>query len=353
MKLLVMADARSVHTERWCRYFEEAGVETALFSLEPCTISPPGRLFQGRRPTSQGIVDYFLARKNFLAVLKDFQPDIVNAHYVVSYGWLATVCKSCPVVVTAWGSDLLILPHKSIIHRKRIAKALNHARYCTVDNRNLFEAATKFVAADKIIEVIMGVDRQVFDRVRKNERPAGMQIRIIAPRGLQPVYDPGTIIRAAEKLKGQIDLHIDLFGQGSDVDRLQDIIDEKSLTDMITMKPFVAHDEYIDGLKNCDLYLSASRSDSTSVALLEAMAAGLVPVVSDIAGNREWITADDNGFLFQCGSSDDLARNLKKAVAALPDWTEMAQANRRLISDKAIWQDNMDRLKIIFERLAG
>ena len=43
--------------------------------------------------------------------------------------------------------------------------------------------------------------------------------------------------------------------------------------------------------------MSASLSDGSSVSLMEAMASGLPVLVSDIPGNREWVT-EENGWLF-------------------------------------------------------
>ena len=58
-----------------------------------------------------------------------------------------------------------------------------------------------------------------------------------------------------------------------------------------------------------DLYLSASHSDGSSVSLMEALGCGLPVLVSDIPGNREWVTDGEQGWLFPDG--DDAA-----AVAA-------------------------------------
>ena len=46
-----------------------------------------------------------------------------------------------------------------------------------------------------------------------------------------------------------------------------------------------------------DVYVSAAASDGASIALLEAMALGVVPVVSDIVANRSWIEDGVNGVL--------------------------------------------------------
>lgn len=352
IKLLILSDAGSVHTERWCRYFEDEGFETALYSLEPCRISPPRHFFGGKRPTSIGIIDYYLARKDYTKVLDKFRPDIVNAHFVVSYGWLASNCKRCPVVVTAWGSDLLILPEKSIVHRKRVLRALKKADYLTVDNRNLLRAASRFISEEKIVRIIMGVDKSVFESSTKTEFPGIGPVRIIAPRGLKKVYDPGTIIAAAKLLKDKIEFRIDLPGDEPEAGSFREQLKRDSVFDLIRICPFMHHEEFVSCLKEYDIYVSASLSDSTSVALLEAMAIGLFPVVSDIEGNREWIDDGENGLLFEPGSASSLAAAIERAIGMRHKFEYVANINRNRIQAEAIWEDNMNKIKELFIKLA-
>lgn len=353
-RLMVMADARSVHTERWCRYFEEQGWTVALFSLEPQTITSPRVFFGAGRPTGIGVIDYYLAQKRCRRALDEFRPDIVNSHYVVSYGWLAALERRCPMVATAWGSDLLLLPQKSIAHRKRIARALRLADCCTVDGRNLHAVAAQYIPPDKIVRILLGVKRSLLETTATREYRATGRLEIISPRGLQPVYDPETIVRAAELLKGTVDIHIDLRGNGRRAKKYQRKISRASLEEIITLRERTAnHDQYVASLEEYDIFLSASLSDSTSVALLEAMAVGLFPVVSDIEGNREWIEHGHNGLLFEPGSAPSLAGAIREAIARRPEFASIAAVNRKLIEREAIWEDNMQRVKDLFEKLAG
>jgi len=353
MRLLIMGDARSVHTERWCGYFEKSGFDVALYSLEPITITTGARFFPGRRPTGIGVIDYFLARPRFRKVFELFRPDLVNAHFVVSYGWLASYCRECPVVTTAWGSDLLLLPQSSVLHRVRIKRALRHAAYCTVDNQNLHDVAAQYVGPEKIFRAVMGVEREVFETAGKSIFPQEGCLQIIAPRGLGRIYDPDTILSAARLLKGRLDFHIDLVGKNPEAKALAEEIAARSLTDTITVVPPLPHRDYVSTLKQYDMYLSASLSDSTSVALLEAMAVGAVPVVSDIDGNREWVADGRSCFTFVPGSASSLADAIFTAAGRRRDFPAIAEVNRQKIRTDAIWEDNMERVRILFLRLAG
>ena len=102
---------------------------------------------------------------------------------------------------------------------------------------------------------------------------------------------------------------------------------------------------------NAHVYVSTARSDSTSVSLLEAMAAGCFPVVTDIAGNREWIRHEENGLLFPCGNAEALARCLERAATdgALRD--RAAPINRSLVAERACWERNMESVEALFTEL--
>jgi glycosyltransferase involved in cell wall biosynthesis len=63
-------------------------------------------------------------------------------------------------------------------------------------------------------------------------------------------------------------------------------------------------------LRAFDIYVSCSRSEAFSNAVLEAMACGRVVVGSRVGGTPELIGDDERGFLFQPGDAGDLARKL-------------------------------------------
>ncbi len=342
-RILILSDGGSIHTRRWCAYFISQGYETGLFSLEPISIDTNARKFQGKRPTGRGIIDYSLARNHLGRIVKEFKPDIINAHFVNSYGWLASHVDYCPVVVTAWGSDVLLLPEKSLIHRRRIARALKHAAICTVDGDNLYDAVKKYLSEDKITRINMGVDADLYESGRRAEFESDI-ISIIAPRGLQPVYDPNTLISAIGLLQNRINIRATLRGDGALAEQYQKIINQKQLGDKITIRKRLSHAGYIELLCRHQIFISTSLSDSTSVALLEAMTVGLYPIVTDIPGNREWITSGENGILFEPENSAGLADAIEQAIANRRSFAEVAIRNRKRIEQDGLWQTNMDKL---------
>jgi glycosyltransferase involved in cell wall biosynthesis len=104
-------------------------------------------------------------------------------------------------------------------------------------------------------------------------------------------------------------------------------------------------------LREHNLYLSSALSDTTSVSLLEAMACGLFPVVTNIPANREWISDGVNGSLFSPSDPADLARVVVEAWKQARLRKSAQQHNLALVAEKANWRDNMAQVKELFERL--
>jgi glycosyltransferase involved in cell wall biosynthesis len=92
-------------------------------------------------------------------------------------------------------------------------------------------------------------------------------------------------------------------------------------------------------------YVSASRSDGTSISLLEAMAAGKICVVSDFPSNLEWVSDGVNGFLFKNGDPSSLASVLDGiSQMNVEDLYLIAQNARRSVNTSGRWTINSDRI---------
>src|SRR5262245_22523828 len=119
MRLAFLADASLPHTVRWVNHFAAQGHECVVISLEAgdgyaCRVE---RLRD--RPGLPRFLRYSLEVEPVAALLAAFRPDVVNAHFVPNYGWLAVRARARPLVVTTLGSDVLTVPDKSPLHRWR------------------------------------------------------------------------------------------------------------------------------------------------------------------------------------------------------------------------------------------
>jgi len=350
MRLLVLADASSVHTARWTQWFADRGHGVMLASLEP--------LRYGKVPfcplagSSQSRwYEYIAAMPRLWALIRSFRPQLVNAHFVPNYGFMGALSGFHPLAVSCWGSDLLVSPKKSWRHHLRVRSALRRADLITADGQVLVREILQMgLAGAKIHDIPMGIDERLISAPFKPKSKRGLML--ISTRSLEPVYDVETLIRAMPLIAGRrSEVRLKVAGGGSreaEIKRLAEALGVAAKIDFLGRLP---HQRIFEELDAADIYISCSRSDSTSVSLLEAMARGLVPVVSDIPGNREWIQDGENGFLFPPGDHERLARIIDDLGQARHRWRRITQANRRLIADRACWQQNMAKVESVFMRL--
>lgn len=351
MRLLMLADASSLHTRRWADWFAGRGHQVLLASLEdPKGISVPFVRLPGRSRW----LDYLRAVPALRQTIQDFRPDLVNAHFVPNYGLMGKASGFRPLAVSAWGSDLLISAKKSLVHRLRARWALAGAGLATCDGQSLAdELAALGVVQGRILNVPMGVDRRLIASVSRELHRTG-PLNIVSTRSLEPVYGVGTIIRALPAVveNSNRPVNLTVIGDGSLRKNLERLARELGVESRITFAGRLEHWRLMEELDKAAVYVSASLSDSTSVSLLEAMARGLVPVAGDIPGNREWIENEVNGLLFPPGDHAALSRRLLELAGGTVDTRAMIERNLELVRNKGCWQDNMAQVEKAFLGLA-
>jgi glycosyltransferase involved in cell wall biosynthesis len=348
VKIATLANASVIHTRRWVEHFRARGHDVRLWSLEP----GPAALLAQRLPRFPlpGFARYPLAAPALRRAFASFQPDVVDAHYVPNYGVLGALAGRRPLVISAWGSDLLVAGRRDPLQRARARFAMRRADAVLVDAANLGAAALALGAPRERLHVVpWGVDRGRFHPAAARE--PGL---LVSARMHEPIYDLETIIAGtAPVLERRPEARLVIAGEGSLRRGLEALAARRLPAGRYTFVGRLEPVELAALLARAELYLSASLSDSTSVSLLEAMACGAVPVVSDIDGNREWVGEGDGARLFPAGDPEALAR---AALGALDDASWMAAArerNRRVIETRGDWNVNLASIEALFERLAA
>jgi glycosyltransferase involved in cell wall biosynthesis len=348
VKIATLSDASAEHTRRWARWFRSRGHDLRVWSLE----APLAGLEAERLPRAPlpGFLRYPLALRPLERALRRFAPDLVDAHYVPNYGLLGALLGDRPLSVTAWGSDLLVLGRRGPLQRARARFVLRRADLVLTDATNLAGAARALGAAPAKVHVIpWGVDLGLFRMAAERER--GL---IVSARMHERVYDLETVLHAVKPvLERDPCAHLVVTGDGSLRGGLERQAAALLPAGRWRFVGCLAPDELAALLARADVYLSASRSDSTSVSLLEAMAAGAVPVVSDIEGNREWLAEGDGARLFPCGDAAALTIAIERALGDA-EWAAAARArNRRVVEERADRELNLGRIETLFAELAG
>jgi glycosyltransferase involved in cell wall biosynthesis len=360
MKILFLSDAQSHHTQRWVDYFVDIGHTCFLVSLEKGSQTKAEEFFiHSKIPPS--FLKYPLSVRKVKKIAEKIKPDLTNAHFVPNYGLMGALLGQRPLVVSTWGSDILISPQKSFLHKLRVKYVLNKADLITTDAKVLTQAILDLgIKETKVIESPMGVDESLISDYEKKQLDSSYpqkkkKIVILSNRRLEPIYDLITLLKAVPLVIREAKKMVKFVigGEGSEKNRLMQLTRDLKVEEYVEFKGELSREDLINCYKASDIYISTSLSDSTSVSLLEAMALGSLPIVTDIPGNGEWIENKKNGFLFPISDQHALARQIVYTINEFTDWIGFRERNLSLIKQKAIWEDNMEAVEKEFLRLCS
>jgi glycosyltransferase involved in cell wall biosynthesis len=100
------------------------------------------------------------------------------------------------------------------------------------------------------------------------------------------------------------------------------------------------------------IFLLPSYFEGQPLALIEAAAVGLAPVVTDIGGSRDFVEDSKNGFIVPVGSSQAIADRVK-VLLDNPQLTAAFGAASRLRASQHTWSASAERLLVAYGELAA
>jgi len=364
MRICYVGDGASIHTQRWVNYFARKGHEVHLI----CWKLMPGydenihiHLLTRLAPKTWAVSQYlsillwiFQTRH----LVKKIKPDIVDGHFITVYGFLATCSGFHPLVVSSWGSDVLIYPKRNFLFRSITKYALRKADLVAFNSelarKELIELGTN---PEKLVFFRRGVDTQQFGPQGKDQQfkeqfgISGMPT-VISIRNLKPIYNVEMLIKAIPLiLKQAPETKFVIAGDGEQRGVLTNLANSLGVSDCIRFVGLLPHDELPRYLSSSDMYVSTSLSDSSPVSLQEAMACGLAPVVTDLPANRDWIKDGENGFLVPINDIEMLANKIVYLIKNDQIREEFGKTNRQIIQEKAECATEMAKMEKVYERL--
>ena len=127
MRILLLSDTNSEHTEKWALGLAANGIEVGLFSFNKASypwyenIINITLVYEAEiKLDADNIINklsYFKFVKLLKTAIKKFNPDVLHAHYATSYGLIGALSGFHPFVISAWGTDVMRFPQKNFINK--------------------------------------------------------------------------------------------------------------------------------------------------------------------------------------------------------------------------------------------
>lgn len=298
-------------------------------------------LLKSRSPSLR----YFLAARQLSDVAAQTRIDVLLTLYAGGFATLALVTGFRPYVCYAVGSDILALRGRLRTWLGRLSLA--NAAVVFANGNYLATRAKELSPRANVVPLLLGVDPSEIPLSESHHSC----VEIICTRGFLPVYNNEAIISAIAKIsQGKAKFRVTFVSPGPrlpDAIALADSLLGDRRESLVRFVGGASRDELLKLLAASDVYVSMSRSDGTSTALLEALSAGLFPVLSDIPQHHEWL-AGENAILAPLDDIDSLAAALSSAITDADRRGRAREVNRKLIEQRA---DSRATSRILNENL--
>ena len=248
--------------------------------------------------------------------------DVIDAHYFYPDGVAAAILGryfNKPVVITARGSDITLIPQHQI-PRKMIQWAANQAAgVITVCEALKAEITTLGVKADRIVALRNGVDLNLFrpiDREATRKALGLQQFTLLSVGNLLPVKGHDLVIAALPLLK---EARLMIAGRGPELQRLQALATDLGVAARVTFLGALPQAELRTYYGAADALVLASSREGWANVLLESMACGTPVVASNVWGTPEVVAAPDAGVLMQDRTAAGVAAAVRALQASYPE----------------------------------
>lgn len=341
MKLVLIGDGESPHLLKWARMLQPrvrlAAISSRGFAPGWELLLPDAdRLALNTAPDhAGGNVALFKRLPQVGAWLADTNPDWIHAHYLTSHGTLAWAAKlgwrlRAQIAGSAWGSDILVTPQRGPAWRWLTKKALRSCAITTSDSAHMTERMRE-LGAGEVMTFPFGLEALPKQNVTKQPWLC------FANRGLEPIYRPQLVIEAfAHIAAAQPEARLVVANEGSLRAALEADVAARGLASRVSFVGRLDAQAQAAHYARSTWFLSLPESDSVSVSVLEAMAHGCVPLLSELPANRELIGDSARGLIV--GAPADLPARM----AAL-DAARLAAVNRGWVAANGMFEPHVQR----------
>ena len=267
-------------------------------------------LLPGRKK-GQSKVNYLLNKYLYLRnLLKKIRPDVLIPFlpYQVEQCYAASIGLGIPFVVTVRNNPQFDTPNEKMRKRRDwIAKHADAVFLQTESQKDYFDndiAINSFVLPNPVNDEVLKSEYNYSDRIT----------RLISIGRLEEQKNFKMLIDAVILCNERgANISLDIFGEGSLREQLNDYIKNKEATKYIVLKGRTSN--VVETLKQYDLFIMSSLYEGMPNALMEAMGVGIPCISTDCpTGPAELIGKDERGILVKKNTSEEIADSIIMAI---------------------------------------
>ena len=354
MKIAVCGiSARSNHFLIYVNFLASQGHDVTVITTTdtvdaPVRVINVARAIRGYRfmPPGMGLL---IRLVRIFRALRTAPFDVLDVMQVTPDGVYAACFWRGPLMLDFWGSDIYRLSARSWWIRRLMPRVVRKADRIHAMSEHMARTLVALGADASRTEAFQyGID---FAQFGFGAAPRTSQ-EIIATRGLREFYRVDTIIRAMPRvLLRRPQAHLFLTKADAPAESLKALAADLGVEKSVTFLGLVSREEVSALLRRAAVWVSIPPSDGMPLSLLEAMASGALPVVSDLGTMREWL--DESRAVFVDGADPgDVAEAILHGLTLAEDGA-YGEPNRRAVEERGDRLVNLPRWERMLLAAAG
>ena len=329
LRLLGVADLRSLNVIRWGRRLVELGHEVHIVGnrwnprseereglglYDVTTLEPLTRVPGVRRVRFGPAIAALAARLDV---------DLVHAHYMLPYGYWGSQAGRHPFVLSPWSRDVFIDAHERKQGRRRALAAIRAADYFVVNSKACGDASVELGADPRRMKEIIWYAET--DRFGVQNRDPGFRAArgwpddaqiVLSLRNFRPYTYVDVLVKAFARVAPdfpQARLLLCARG-GPEREQIERLIGELGIGERTRIERAEVEDlpTYV---ASAEMAVTIADSDSTPASLTEAMASRLPVVAAPTWSIDEWLEDGDGAEIVPVKDVEATAAAIAKLLA--------------------------------------
>jgi len=301
-------------------------------------------------------VGFLLFCLGMVSRLKKIDPDIVHIQgfWIAWFGLLAKLLKS-PYIVWSHGYAWTQMYLPPACSARVTTIALKHADAIIALSDHMKEEIQRAWPRDipNISVIPNGINLHEFGTVSRNTARRCLGIdeddsvilyvgRLHSAKGLPYLVEAINLLRQKEPRA-----HLMLVGEGTEREKLELLVDSLDLSTRVRFLGRVEHEKIQGFLAASDVFVLPSLREGLPLVLLEAMAAELPIVATDVGGIPSIIEDQTNGFLVKPRDAAQIADKLALILNNPLLRRSISQNNREKVQQYS-WENVVNDLEMVY-----
>lgn len=360
MKILLLSDTYSEHTEKWALGLADKGIEIGIFSFNRASyewynhknitifFEPEKKINAESTLTKIAYLKYVNVLKR---IIKHFNPDVLHAHYATSYGLVGALSGFHPFVISSWGTDVMKFPNKNFV-AKSILKFNFRKADLLCATSNTIKKCIAEVVKKEVTVLPFGVDVNTFIKKEVDSLFQKTDFVLGSIKPLEQLYNIDVLIKSFANLyERHPHLRLLIAGEGGEEKQLKELADRLKVSHAIKFTGRIPFKEISNYYNMIDVLVNISEYESFGVSVVEAMACSKPVVVTNVGGLKDLVKDDTFGLKVEVRNEEQTVTAIESLILDKVKYKLIAENSRNYVVENYDWNKNLEQMIYLYNQL--